>query len=334
MKQMADGRGDDAGSACRGAINMKIAKLNMDPQDKLRFEIHGKSSVKYHLRANHQVEAKRWYWALNNAIQWTKDEAREEERRQKREDEVMRQMRVEQVEKRRDRDTDELSLHGSQTGSTKMPPGSHIGDDDVHTPYEPSASGVDLGRYVSHMGTTAVGDDAEDADYGEGDDASSHEAPPAGRDAFNITAQSAKLQLDLLEQVSRALQAARAKDPELKVADPMTASALGSYDAAVGNLKGLVGDLLRISRDRDAYWQYRLEREANLRRLWEESMAKVAKEQEEMQEKMGESEAKRKKTKRALRDKWKLLRRCPQRVHLQLHDQNLFLQWLLTRLAW
>ncbi|KAK2841645.1 hypothetical protein FQN49_006049, partial [Arthroderma sp. PD_2] len=44
---------DDAGSACRGAINMRIAKLNMDAQDKTRFEILGKSSVKYHLKANH-----------------------------------------------------------------------------------------------------------------------------------------------------------------------------------------------------------------------------------------------------------------------------------------
>lgn len=43
---------DDAGSACRGAINMKIASLHMDSKEKLTFEIHGKSSVKYHLKAN------------------------------------------------------------------------------------------------------------------------------------------------------------------------------------------------------------------------------------------------------------------------------------------
>ena len=80
------------------------------------------------------------------------------------------------------------------------------------------------------------------------------------------------------------------------------AQALASYEAAVANLKGLVGDLLKISRDRDEYWQYRLEREANVRRLWEESMARVAKEQEQLEMKIGESEDKRKKTKRALKD--------------------------------
>lgn len=88
---------DDTGSACRGAINMRIAKLYMDPQDKQRFEIQGKSSVKYHLKANHQVEAKRWYWALNNAIQWAKDEARDEEKRANQDQEMLKQAKIEQL---------------------------------------------------------------------------------------------------------------------------------------------------------------------------------------------------------------------------------------------
>jgi hypothetical protein len=89
---------DDIGSACRGAINMGIAKLYMDPQDKQRFEIQGKSSVKYHLKANHQVEAKRWFWALNNAIQWAKDEARDEEKRANQDQEALKQAKIEQLQ--------------------------------------------------------------------------------------------------------------------------------------------------------------------------------------------------------------------------------------------
>lgn len=76
---------------------MRIAALYMDPQDKQRFEIQGKSSVKYHLKANHQVEAKRWYWALNNAIQWAKDEAREEEKRATQDHEVLKQAKIAQI---------------------------------------------------------------------------------------------------------------------------------------------------------------------------------------------------------------------------------------------
>ena len=73
---------------------MRIAKLFMDPQDKTRFEIQGKSSVKYHLKANHIVEAKRWFWALNNAIQWTKDEAKEEAKQKLRNAEILRQAKL------------------------------------------------------------------------------------------------------------------------------------------------------------------------------------------------------------------------------------------------
>jgi oxysterol-binding protein 1 len=100
---------------------MRIAKLYMDPQDKLRFEIQGKSSVKYHLKANHQVEAKRWFWALNNAIQWAKDEAREEERRQKQETEALKQAKIEQVE--RVHSADDSSVTSSKHRS--LAPGMH-----------------------------------------------------------------------------------------------------------------------------------------------------------------------------------------------------------------
>ncbi|KAF2815783.1 oxysterol binding protein 1 [Mytilinidion resinicola] len=310
---------DDAGSACRGAINMKIAKLYMDPQDKQRFEIHGKSSVKYHLKANHQVEAKRWYWALNNAIRWSKDEAQEEEKRQTREVEALKQAKIEQFEKRPAGEGDSLSIHSRaapksfapSAGSLSVPfaigstsrTGASTVDDDDYPPsnYELSYSGGDLAKLQSHLGTaTAEGEDDDDDDYGDG--SSSHEVQPASKDAFNITAQSAKLQLDLLGQVSAALVAERTRNPTMQISDPTAVQALTSYESAVGNLKALVGDLLRIARDRDAYWQYRLDREANVRRMWEESMARVVQEQEELESRIGLSELKRRKTKAALRE--------------------------------
>jgi signal transduction histidine kinase len=302
---------DDIGSACRGAINMRIGKLHMDPQDKQRFEIHGKSSVKYHLKANHQVEAKRWYWALNNAIQWAKDEAREEEKRATQDQEMLKQAKVELLSK----EGDSSSLSNSRISRNLATSSHNLGvpltsldttsrtavsyTEDPGSAYEPSLGAPELGRYASQMGAPTVDDDDDD-DYN--DDDSSHEVKPHNKDAFNITAQSAKLQLDLLTSVSSALQAETAKNPTMQIADPAMVQALVSYESAIGNLKGLIGDLLRISRDRDAYWQYRLEREANVRRMWEDSMAKVAREQEELEQKIGESEEKRRKTKKALRE--------------------------------
>ncbi|RAR11999.1 oxysterol binding protein 1 [Stemphylium lycopersici] len=307
---------DDTGSACRGAINMRIAKLYMDPQDKQRFEIQGKSSVKYHLKANHQVEAKRWYWALNNAIQWAKDEAREEERRANQDQEMLKQAKIEQI--KGEGDSSSLGSSKMATSTKNLAATSNLNvpfpsldatssrtavsvTDDPGSVYEPSMNGQGLDRMTSHMGTaTVAGDDEDEDDFG--DDTSSHEMKPQSKDAFNITAQSAKLQLDLLTSVSAALQTEKDRSPNMQISDPMMLQALASYESAIGNLKGLIGDLLRISRDRDAYWQYRLDREANVRRMWEESMAKVAKEQEELENRIGESEEKRRKQKKALRE--------------------------------
>lgn len=316
---------DDAGSACRGAINMKIARLNMDAQDKTRFEIHGKSSVKYHLKANHVVEAKRWFWSLNNAIQWAKDEAKEEERQRSKNAEVLRQAKIDQTEGRPTDTPSESglshkpstrglappSLGGGSSSGTRLstyasrttldiPPG----DEDSSAyggSYDQVVAPNDMNRVISHVTSApdGEGEDEEFIDYG-----SSHEneMPAADKDALNITAQSAKLQLDLLANVAASLQAEKSKNPEMTIADPALEQALGAYEAAVSSLKGLVQNLLKISRDRDSYWQSRLSREEAIRQMWEESMARVAREHEELQSKMGESEEKRKRTKRALKE--------------------------------
>ena len=316
---------DDAGSACRGAINMRIAKLHMDPQDKTRFEIQGKSSVKYHLKANHVVECKRWFWSLNNAIQWAKDEVKEQERQKKRKEEMLREAKSGKPSI--DSSKDSSTLDGTRfSGKGLVPatsigapltatssrisfqdsmlgPASNAGDDDgsMYDSQDQSVVGNDTGRSGPKAGLTAIAGDVDD-DEEYGDDASSHEMQPASKDAFNITAHSASLQLNLLSQVSAALQAESRKEKAVAISDPTVVQALATYESAVASLQGLVQDLLKISRDRDAYWQYRLDREADVRRLWEDSMAKVAREQEELEGRIEESEIKRKKTKRALKD--------------------------------
>lgn len=331
---------------------MRIAKLHMDPQDKTRFEIQGKSSVKYHLKANHVVEAKRWFWALNNAIQWTKDEAREENRKKTQEAEILRQARLEQIERqhRHTEASSDAASFGSDKPSSKglvlstavgVPTtsgsrvsiqdssyglGSAVGDDEgsAYGSLEPSIAGNDMARIVSRAGTATVeGDLDDDEEYG--DDASVQEDQPTSKDAFNITAQSAKLQLDLLAQVSSALQIEKSKNPALEISDPKVVQATSAYESAVRSLRDLLRDLLKISRDRDAYWQYRLDREINVRKLWENSMAHVAREQEELENRIGESEDKRKRTKKALRQALEgpsaVSSRPASRAMSQSHDQ-------------
>ena len=297
---------------------MKIAKLSMDASEKTRFEIIGKSSVKYHLKANHEVEAKRWFWALNNAIQFAKDEAREEERRISREADATRQAISEQRAKASvigesrlgDKSIVAATAIGLTTSNTSRPsfqasaPGaSSVAGDDAGSGYGSYEASVTANNDIAKeaAGTTTIpGDVDEDEDYG--DDASSHELRPTPKDAFTITAHSADLQLDILLQVSKALQNQIIAKPETTIGDTNVEQAISTYLSAVQSLKGMVGNLQRISKDRDAYWQYRFDREVDMRRMWEESMAKVVQEQEELEGRMDESEMKRKRTKKALRE--------------------------------
>ncbi|KAL6901672.1 Oxysterol-binding domain-containing protein [Trichoderma evansii] len=302
---------DDAGSACRGAINMKIAQLHMSPDEKTKFEIIGKSSVKYTLKANHEVEAKRWFWALNNSIQWTKDQAREEEKQAARSAELLRQAKADQsgTLSIQDSHSENTSMTDLRRVSTQlqarpmlsvkksdMTGGSTVEsveeEDFVDTFTDADGHGAGPG--------TAPGDQDDDDDYGE--DTSGREEPQATKDALNITAQSAKLQLETMASVHSALLGELSRSPATPISDVKVAQALSTYDAAIRSLTGLVGDLLRISKDRDAFWQYRLDRESDMRRMWEESMAQVAREQEILEARVGESEMKRKLAKKALRE--------------------------------
>ncbi|KAJ4321059.1 hypothetical protein N0V84_005526 [Fusarium piperis] len=308
---------DDAGSACRGAINMRIAKLHMSPDEKTKFEIHGKSSVKYTLKANHEVEAKRWFWALNNSIQWSKDQAKEEERRAARGAELLRQAKADpstlslQESHSENTSVTDLRRNSSQIASRSF---SKVSSVDQRPNYPgPGTVGslededfvdvqtdVDTSRGPRNGGATTHNDVDDEDDYG--DDMSMHEEPTATKDALNITAQSAKLQLETMSHVHQALLFELSQNPNTTLSDPNVSQALGTYDAAIRSLSTLVADLLRISKDRDAYWQYRLDREANMRRMWEESMAQVAREQEVLEARVGEAEKRRKATKRALRE--------------------------------
>ncbi|KAI5803847.1 Oxysterol-binding protein-domain-containing protein [Geopyxis carbonaria] len=301
---------EDIGSACRGAINMKIAKLQLDPQDKQRFEIHGKGSVKYHLKANHIVEAKRWYWTLNNSIQHAKDEARQEQRLKNEQSEMMGRLREQQDNEERPGSGGE---QGDNTDRYSSIAGS-IGNSDhavginKRTSFRKSTIGEHdmIGgplRARSFMTEDEMGAETHDEDDQFDDDDSSHDQmDPPSPDALALAANSARLQLDLLSQVVLALQFEHASNPELKLSDSTVVEAMSSYEIAVGSLKSLIGDLLSMSKERDSYWKYRLEKETTLRKLWEENMTKLAEEQEQLEDKVHGERERRKKTKRVLRE--------------------------------
>jgi len=301
---------------------MRIATLHIDPQDKQRFEIHGKGSVKYHLKANHIVEAKRWYWTLNNAIQQAKDEARLEERRKRQENEVMDRLREQVHAEESAAESDAIS--GAERGRRSIAASEHLpapvskrtnvrqsARASVHASSGAYGGGSDnyqsdtgpyLPRSYSVHTDGDLGDDEDEDANDINDDSSSHgPAEPPTTDTLNLAANSARLQLDLLSQVALALQFEHANNPDLKLGDSSCIAAVASYESAVGSLKQLISDLLSMSKERDAYWRYRMEKEMSLRRLWEENMTKLAEEQEALEGQMVGERERRKKTKRALK---------------------------------
>ncbi|PVU98935.1 hypothetical protein BB559_001154 [Furculomyces boomerangus] len=64
---------EDAGNSCRGALNLKVARIVFSHKDKRQFEVHGKGSVKFQLRAKTLSEAKKWVHLLNLSKQWAID---------------------------------------------------------------------------------------------------------------------------------------------------------------------------------------------------------------------------------------------------------------------
>lgn len=64
---------------CRGMVHVERAQVRMDSSEKCRFELiippqTTGSPVRWHLRANHQIESNRWVWTLQNAIRYARDQ--------------------------------------------------------------------------------------------------------------------------------------------------------------------------------------------------------------------------------------------------------------------
>jgi len=166
---------------------------------------------------------------LNNAIQWAKDEEREDAKRQEQETAALREARKEQIERQHTREENPPHLTGNSLlpGSATAGPSSARAASSVQgtSNYEPSFNDDPMLKHITRTNTATMdGDLDDDDDYG--DDASSHDVRPANRDAFSITAQSAKLQLDLLEQVSAALKRQQNTQPDTQISHPEIAQAL------------------------------------------------------------------------------------------------------------
>ncbi|CAG8465349.1 2332_t:CDS:2 [Ambispora gerdemannii] len=221
---------DDAGNSCRGSINMRIATISRDSADRQRFDILGKGSVRYHLRANHHTEAEKWIGALQQSTQW--------------------------------KSSRRTSLQDESSGSTTQ-----VNHDD-----DGSMRGFRRADTFSSMN--------RERSRSPSDDSIEVDTIPHG-DTYQLKISSARAQMELqsqlLESVLTTLQSLLSPDSRQQVV-------VDAFKKSHGPLQVLVDDVVRMSEDRDAYWQKKLEKELEAKRLWEESMRGFAIEQAQMEE--------------------------------------------------
>ena len=246
-------------------MNMKHAKLKLDPSDKQRFEIisGGKGGVRYHLRANHPVEANRWIFALTQSIQLGTAEA--------------------------------MTVPDSNDFGSPLSRAVSASQDRGHR----STSSLDFRGKITTMTNSSAASIATEDDSGEDYPESAEEPFKAD---FDVTASSAKVQLEIFEKILGSLGSVEIQQrPGAGDDASLTEDPLAILKKAASSLHGTLDELVRMSHTRDSYWRDQLEREKELRRLWEENMELLASEQEQMEQAMNTAIEQRRMTKRALR---------------------------------
>ncbi|CAB4396805.1 unnamed protein product [Rhizophagus irregularis] len=204
---------DDAGNSCRGSINMKIAKISIDSSDRQRFDIIGKGSIRYHLRANHPSEAKKWTIVLTQSTQWQQQNHRED---------------------------------GGMVSPTSRNVTGEIKDDDSR-----------VGRTES---LSQQNNDQRSRSRSPSDDSIEVETIPY-EDSYQMTINSAKAQFLLQNQQLEALITML----------PLQSSSLEE-------------EILRMTEEREEYWRKKLDKELEIKRLWEQSMRDLFIERNEMEQ--------------------------------------------------
>ncbi|KAF9979011.1 hypothetical protein BGZ73_007112 [Actinomortierella ambigua] len=262
---------EDAGNACRGSINLGIAKLWIDSADKQRFDIIGKGSIRYHLKAGHVNEAKRWILALTQTKQWITDTSNGDK---------SRRQSISSMQ-----DTRPLNSRSDTLGSSSS-----------------DSASQRRGRTSVLQRTGSNGSRSRSSSTGEEDMISTAIGLPHADTFTNMTnfvQTQIQMQADMNDTLVR-LQ----RQQETPEDSEIMKTCLASHEASLA-LKDSVAKLVAMTKDREQYWQRILKQESQKRELWEESMRTMSEEQQEIQRLLTKAEETNRKMKknRSLRSK-------------------------------
>jgi hypothetical protein len=260
---------EDAGNACRGSINLRIAKVWIDSNDKQRFDIIGKGSIRYHLKAGHANEAKRWILALTQSKQWIEDTSGND--------------RASFLDSRQS-----VNLSSSDSIRTKS------GAESI----------ISRGRTITkdNMSTASRSVRSRSSSLSP-EGAVQEQAKVPHVDSFvamnNYVQNQIQMQTELAENLIRVQRAAEV--PEDSEIMRLT---LATHETSLA-VKESVFKLHTMTQDREVYWQRILEQESQKRELWEESLKVLSQEQLEMQRVLQRAEESNRKMKknRSIRSK-------------------------------
>lgn len=259
---------EDAGNACRGNINLRIAKVWIDSSDKQRFDIIGKGSIRYHLKAGHANEAKRWILALTQTKQWIEDTSGHD--------------RPSFMDSRHS-----LNLSAQDANRSRNP-----------------ESSLSRGRTLTSDGTESIARSQRSRSSSTSPEGTQVEQPGIPHaESFatmkNYVQTQIQMQTEMGENLIRLQRAAEV--PEDSEIMKLT---LATHETSMA-LKESITKLHAMTQDREVHWQRILEQESQKRELWEESLKTLSEEQLEMQRVLKRAEESNRKMKknRSLRSK-------------------------------
>lgn len=278
---------DESENACRGSINMRVAKIVYQNGDKSKFEVLGPDKNGFHVKAAHPTEAKNWIWNLNQAKTQARDAGKNPATT---------------------RDLTGAPIANPETASIDIP---GLSSNNYATPafssYAPSVSGsmADQPVGIASQGlfeptntfsgeyAASFSDAESEIDVYDGD-----ATVEPHRDVFGITANSAKVQLELMDQICDSLITDQTLNAGL---EPRMLEAAQTFRSSATSLREVLSQLVAMASDRERFWKTSVEREREMRRLWEESMQALATDQDALERKVFEANVERRNTRKALK---------------------------------
>ncbi|KAL1922967.1 uncharacterized protein VTP21DRAFT_9343 [Calcarisporiella thermophila] len=255
---------EDSANACRGSLNMYSAKVKVDTSDKNRFEILGKGSVQYHLRADHPTEAKRWVFALLQSKQYLIDRAAR--------DDTPRVGRVSiSLDEGDSNWTDSSSIHGGEKRKSRL--------------------NASIAPAENESKSSSVRDRSPSPS-----EEIREESPPY-HEAYPMSVHSARTQLEVQEQlINTLLQESKQQGNNSR----LTALGAATYQS-LETLRKLLDEIVEHSDARETYWRKRYEQEAERKGMWEESLRDLMMQQQDMEKAIQQSLQERRKYRAALK---------------------------------